>query len=69
MTREQALAEAIAAASKAKALANNARDAAYQTESQCRTSLYATASNAWADVARSYTDIAALLPADEKPEA
>ncbi|KUN03967.1 hypothetical protein AQI95_21245 [Streptomyces yokosukanensis] len=69
MTREQALAEAIDAAAKAKALASNARDAAYQTESQARTSVYATASGAWADVARAYTDIAVQLAADEKPEA
>ncbi|MFE1882648.1 hypothetical protein [Streptomyces diastatochromogenes] len=69
MNREQALAEAIDAAAKAKALANSAREAAYQTESQAKTSLYATASGAWSDVARAYTDIAAQLPADETPEA
>ncbi|MEU8031323.1 hypothetical protein AB0C13_22230 [Streptomyces sp. NPDC049099] len=67
MTREQALIEAIDAATKAKALASKARDAAYETESPTRTSVFATASGAWADVARSYTDIAAQLGNDERP--
>ncbi|MFF3912694.1 hypothetical protein ACFYZB_04285 [Streptomyces sp. NPDC001852] len=69
MTREQALIEAIDAAAKAKALANKARDAAYETESPTRTSVFATASGAWSDVARSYTALAAQLATDEKTEA
>ncbi|MEV6835527.1 hypothetical protein AB0N17_13585 [Streptomyces sp. NPDC051133] len=69
MTREQALAEAIDAAATAKRLANKAADAAYGTESMQRTTLYATASGAWSDVARAYTGLAAQLTAAEKPEA
>ncbi|MFI2202683.1 hypothetical protein ACH47Z_18260 [Streptomyces sp. NPDC020192] len=69
MTRAQALAEAIAAAAKAKSLARQAHDAATYTESQGRTSVYTTASAAWADVSRSYTALAEQLAAVEKPEA
>lgn len=69
ITREQALAEAVNAAVNAKFLARQAHDAASYTESQARTSVYATASGAWSDVARAYTGLAAQLPADEKLEA
>lgn len=68
MTREKALTEAMNAALEAKSLARQARDAANYTESQGRASVYATASNAWADVSRAYTALAAEL-AVEKPEA
>ncbi|MGW1808238.1 hypothetical protein [Streptomyces sp. NPDC002078] len=69
MNREQALNRAIDAANEAKALAAKARDAAYGSENAARTSLFATASGAWSDVARAFTGIAAQLAADEKTEA
>ena len=64
LTREQAIAEAIEAAERARATAQVADYDANHPDRGTRAPLHAAVSSAWSDVARSYTDIAALLPAE-----
>jgi hypothetical protein len=65
VTRDQALTEAINAASRAKEFADQARrDLTHPTAAHHVPKVAAT-STAYADVARAYTDLAAVLPATE----
>ncbi|MEV0183826.1 hypothetical protein AB0I54_31760 [Streptomyces sp. NPDC050625] len=61
MTRDQALTEAREAAAKAKKLAEEAERAVNSLDRHHKTERYAAAGSAWADVSRTYTDLAALL--------
>ncbi|MFJ8195215.1 hypothetical protein ACIQ8D_36600 [Streptomyces sp. NPDC096094] len=66
MTREQALQEAIEAAASAGKLAADAERAAHHGGDAAR---FAVAGAVWADTARSYTALAAVLPdADDAAE-
>ncbi|MEU9913168.1 hypothetical protein [Streptomyces sp. NPDC051001] len=67
MTREEALAEARTAIGRAKVLAGHAENAAHNNDLRHKAPGFAAAGAAWADVARSYTAIAAVLP-EPKPE-
>jgi hypothetical protein len=63
VTRDEAIAEAIAAAAKAKQLAADAeRDLTHPTLAHHVPKVAAT-SAAYADVSRAYTELAAVLPA------
>ncbi|MFH9938529.1 hypothetical protein ACH4OT_04300 [Streptomyces murinus] len=68
MTRNEALAEATAAADKACYLAAEAHRATTVRDLHGQTHLYAAASGAWADTARVYIALAAELGAVEKTE-
>ena len=62
MNRQQALNEAINAASNAKVYAGKVENAADNGDSQGRVPQLAAAAAAWADVSRSYTAIDAATP-------
>jgi hypothetical protein len=62
MTRDQALNEAINAASNARKLAQHAANAADYGDSQGKVPRLAAAGALWADTARAYAAIAATLP-------
>ena len=62
MTREQALNEAINAASNAKVYARKVENAADSGDSQGRVPRLAAAAAAWADTSRAYAAIAAATP-------
>lgn len=65
MTRDQALAEAVAAANRAKELARSAAaDLTHPTAAHHVPKVAAT-STAYADVSRAYTALAAALPETE----
>lgn len=66
LTREQALTEALTAAAESKRLAGHAGTAAHGSD-QAKVQGLAAAGALWADVARSYAALAAVLP--EQPEA
>ena len=68
MNRQQALNEAINAASNAKVYAGKVENAADNGDSQGRVPRLAAAAAAWADTARSFAAIAATLP-ETKQEA
>ncbi|MET8449327.1 hypothetical protein [Streptomyces sp. NPDC005209] len=61
MTRTQALTEAREAAAKAKTLAAEAERAVHSLDRHHKTERYAAAGQAWADVSRTYTALAAEL--------
>ena len=65
MNRDQALNEARNAADKAKRLAEYAGNAADNGDSQGKVPRLAAAGALWADVARSYAALAAVLPETE----
>src|SRR5262249_11185917 len=62
VTREQALKEAVEAAAKAQKLAAEAERSAHSFESHPKVARYAAAGATWADTARSWAAIAAVLP-------
>ena len=62
MTREEALAQARTAIGRAKTLAGHAENAAHNNDLRHKAPGFAAAGAAWADVARSYTALAAVLP-------
>lgn len=61
MTREQALAKAREAVGRASNLAGYAEGAAHSEHRQNQTAAFAAAGAAWADSARAYAAIAAVL--------
>lgn len=67
-TREQALNEARIAASRAENLARHAESAAHHPDHRTKTAPLAAAGALWADTARAYAALAAVLPetAEEK---
>jgi hypothetical protein len=68
MTREQALDEAINAASNAKVYARRVEDAAQSGDTYGSIPRLAAAGALWADTARAYAAIAAALPETKKVE-
>jgi hypothetical protein len=62
MNRQQALNEAIAASERSKALAKRVEDAAFNGDSMREIPRYAAAASGWADTARAFAAIAAVLP-------
>jgi hypothetical protein len=62
MNRQQALNEAINAASNAKVYARKVENAADDGDSQGRVPQFAAAAAAWVDTSRAYAAIAAALP-------
>lgn len=65
MNRDQALTEARNAADKAKRLAEHAGNAADNGDSQGKVPRLAAAGALWADTARAYAALAAVLPETE----
>lgn len=67
-TREQALNEARIAASRAENLARYAESAAHNADNRPKVPMFAAAGALWADTARAYAALAAVLPetAEEK---
>ncbi|MFF7067325.1 hypothetical protein [Streptomyces pseudovenezuelae] len=62
MNREQARDEAITAAGRAKVLARRVEDAAFNGDRMGTIPSFAQAGALWAETARAYAAIAALLP-------
>ncbi|MCX5338111.1 hypothetical protein [Streptomyces sp. NBC_00140] len=66
MTREEALAQARTAVNRASNLAEYAEGAAHSEHRQGQAAPFAAAGAVWADAARAYAAIAAVLP-EPKP--
>ncbi|NUP42341.1 MAG: hypothetical protein HOY76_36250 [Streptomyces sp.] len=72
MTRDEAIGKARDAARQAATLAGHAESAAHHSDRQSKVPMYAAAGAVWADTARAYAALAAVLPepatVDETPE-
>lgn len=71
MNRQEAIDQAVAAASEAAKLATEVDRRAHHSDYKGLVTPIAEASNAWAETAKAYAAIAAVLPAtaDDTPEA
>jgi len=74
MTREEAIDKAFTAARRATTLADHAEMAAHHADRQSKVPQFAAAGGVWADTARAWAAVAAVLPEpkpatdDETPE-
>ena len=68
MTRDEAIANACEAAERADVLADHAEGAAHHADRKSKVPLFAAAGAVWADTARAWAAIAAVLP-EPKPKA